>query len=191
VIQPLTETETRDRLGHIQGTLVRPDQIDASGVSRMNLYRILLHNAELAGARAKFSDALVNSESLAARTRELLILRIAWVLRCEYMFVRHVLFSRRLGMNDDEILAVRDPGSFAGYTPVDLAVMKIADDLATGPRVTKPVWDVIASAFSPKQQVELLMAAGHWFMMGWTMNTAEIELDEGLEGWPEGRAPAP
>lgn len=95
-----------------------------------NAFRGLLHNPQAAAALFKMLNTLQNKADLDARTRELVILRTAWITRSEYEFCTHVRVSsveHRLAQ--EEILGVRDPDSCGAYSDKDRAVLRMADEL--------------------------------------------------------------
>jgi alkylhydroperoxidase family enzyme len=127
---------------------------------------------------------------VAARTRELVILRIAWRTGAEYVFCHHVRISRDLGMPDEEILGVRDPRRCRAYNKTDRAVLRLADELHEDAEVGRSTWAALARAFAPDELVELLLIGGFWRMVAGFVKSARLPLDAGVPGWPEGREPA-
>lgn len=158
-------------------------------LARLNAFRALLHNPVASGPVAKLILTLIFQGTLDHRTRELVILRMGWRTKSEYEFCQHVPIARQVGMNDEEILAVRDPAAYAGFSDVDRAVLALADELVDGTRVSDETWAVLAPAFAPGQLLELVFVAGNWRMFAGFLRTAEVPLDADVASWPEGRAP--
>ncbi len=160
-----------------------------ANLARLNAFRALLHNPVASGPVAKLILTLIFQGTLDHRTRELVILRMGWQTKSEYEFCQHVVIARQVGMSDEEILAVRDPAAYAGFSDVDRAVLALTDELVEGTRVSDETWATLAPAFSPGQLLELVFAAGNWRMFAGFLKTAEVPLDPDVPSWPEGRAP--
>jgi 4-carboxymuconolactone decarboxylase len=126
---------------------------------------------------------------VAARTRELVTLRVAWRTGAEYVFCHHVRISRDLGIPDEEILGVRDPRRCRGYSKMDRAVLRLADELHEDAAVRPSTWAALERAFAPGELVELLLIGGFWRMVAGFVKSARLPLDAGVPGWPEGREP--
>lgn len=154
-----------------------------------NIFRGLLHSPTAAGAFYGVIDALIFHNTVASRTRELVILRIGWRTGSEYVFCNHVSQSRDLGMSDEEILGVRDPAQCRAYSETDRRVIALADEIHESARVTPATWSALEKVFTPEELVELVLVAGFWRTIAGFLNTAEIPLDADVLSWPEGRRP--
>jgi alkylhydroperoxidase family enzyme len=156
-----------------------------------NVGRGLLHSPTAAAAVTHVIDTLIFRGAVPDRIRELVILRIGWRSASEYVFCQHVRYSRELGIPDEEILGVRDPGHCPAFSDTDRRVIDLADELHDSVRVTRPTWTALEKVFTPSELVELVLIAGFWRMIAGFNNSAAIPLDAGVPGWPEGRQPHP
>lgn len=155
----------------------------------LNVFRAMLHNPAAAGALANLLGTLLFRGKLDPRVRELVVLRSGWRSASEYEFCQHVQVAKRLGMSEQEILGVREPGACSAYSALDRAVIKMTDELLDTAHVSPETWSVIEKSFTPEHQVELLLAAGNWRMIAMFLNGAGVALDEGVPSWPEGKRP--
>jgi alkylhydroperoxidase family enzyme len=158
-------------------------------VAGIDGFRPVMHSPTAANAVANLLLALMTRNTLSARTRELVILRIGWRSGSEYEFCNHVRVSRSLKMSDEEILGVRDPDPCPAFSEADRAVIKMADELMDGTEVSGATQTVLTSSFSDAERVELLITAGFWRMMACWLNTVKVPLEPEVPGWPEGKAP--
>lgn len=158
-------------------------------VAGIDGFRPVMHSPDTASAVANLLLTLMTRNTLSARTRELVILRIGWGAGSEYEFCNHVRVSRALKMSDEEILGVRDPDRCKAYSEADHAVIKMADELMDGTEVSAQTQAVLKAAFSEAERVELLIAAGFWRMMACWLNTVKVPLEPEVPGWPEGKRP--
>lgn len=149
-----------------------------------NIFRGLLQSPSSASAVWGVLDGLFFHGALAARTRELVILRIGWRARSEYVFCNHVRISREIGIPDPEILGVRDPEAYRDYSDVDRRVIQLADDIHETARVSPSTWSALEAVFTPEELVELVLVAGLWRAIAGFVNTAATPLDADTPSWP-------
>jgi alkylhydroperoxidase family enzyme len=178
---PLVSIDESARLGEKLGI----ERVYATS----NVFRALLNSPSATAGFYGVLNALLFRNKVAARTRELIILRIGWRTGSEYVFCNHVRFSRELGIPDKEILGVRDPRRCYAYNETDRTVLHFADELHERAEVTRSTWAALEKAFGPDELVELLLIAGFWRMAAGFVKSAKIQLDAGVPSWPEGRKP--
>ena len=178
---PLLPVDEAARLGEELG-------IERS-LATSNVFRSLLHSRSATAGFYAVVDALMIRNKVAARARELVILRIGWRTGSEYVFCNHVRISRDLGIPDEEILGVRDPQGCHVYSKTDRAVLALADEVHEHAEVSRATRAVLEKAFAHDELVELLLIAGFWRMAAGFVRSAKIRLDAGVPGWPDGRKP--
>src|SRR5580693_10771565 len=146
---PLLSIDESARLGEVLG-IDRP-------LATSHVFRGLLHNLSAADGFYAVVDALMFRNKAAARTRELIILRVGWRTGSEYVFCNHVRFSRELGIRDEDILGVRDPQRCHSYNETDRMVLDLADELHEHAEVARSTRAALEKAFTSEELVELLL----------------------------------
>lgn len=152
-------------------------------LANLNATRIFLHSPASAGAMFTFLIAMMTENTLSARTRELIILRLAWRGKSVYEFSHHAEISRELKMSEEDIMGVRDPDQCKSYNKVDRAVLAMTDDLAHGMHIAPKTWALLEESFSKPELNELLFTAGLWRMQACWLNAMEPPLEEGVVPW--------
>jgi 4-carboxymuconolactone decarboxylase len=64
----------------------------------LNLFRVLMHHPDLVRRWTVFAGHVLRKQTLPARERELLILRIGWLNQAEYEWAQHVEIAKREGI---------------------------------------------------------------------------------------------
>jgi alkylhydroperoxidase family enzyme len=154
-----------------------------------NILRAMIHSPAAAAGFYHLLNTLAFEHTIDPRYRELMILRLAWRSGSEYIFGQHVRLSRSLKLSEKEILGIREPHLYGGYTELDRAVISAADEMHERAVVVPATWAVLENSFKPHELVELLLGAGLWRMAAAFVNSAQVPLDESILRWPEGRAP--
>jgi 4-carboxymuconolactone decarboxylase len=157
------------------------------GRDPLNIFSTMVHNRRVANRAVLLGGAFLGKGTITGREREIVILRVGHNASAQYEFGQHVVIGRREGLTDDEIaaLATDDPGE--AWTPTERALVALADELCDVDCVSDATWATLAESFDEGQLVELLVLAGYYRMISGFLNSAGVQLDEGVPGWPEGR----
>ncbi|ELP61595.1 carboxymuconolactone decarboxylase family protein [Streptomyces turgidiscabies] len=162
-ITPLPHTEYLKALGTSAPDARKPPS---------NALGLLARHPDLAKAFLEFNKYLLVESTLPKRTRELVILRVAWRRRCRYEWAQHVLIARRAGLTDDEIGLVRT----GAPTPLNRAV----DELETDSRLSDATYQALATDLDDRQLMDLVFTVGTYGVLATALNTFEVELDPGI-----------
>jgi 4-carboxymuconolactone decarboxylase len=152
-------------------------------VNAVNVMATMAHNATVARGINSLCRAVV-VEGVPRRQVELAVLRMGWHCRCEYEFGQHTLFGREAGLTDAEIHATTQPIGDGSWEQADRAVLRVVDDLYVDDCITDETWSEASSHFTHADLVQLIAAAGCYRLLCGLINSAGVELDEGVPGWP-------
>ena len=81
----------------------------------LNIFRVLMNHPQLTRRWAVFATHVLRKQTLPARERELLILRIGWLNQAEYEWAQHVEIAKRSGISAEEIERIKQ-GPGAGWS---------------------------------------------------------------------------
>ena len=70
------------------------------------------------------------------------------------------------------------------WSDADATILHIVDDLYTDDCVTDATWAKATEHFSVPDIVHLIAAAGCYRVVSGFLNSAGVQLDEGVPGWP-------
>lgn len=174
-IPPVTDPspEVREILA---GTAVRPGP-------PANIFLTMAHHPRLLKRFNVLGGLFLARGLLPPRERELVILRTAWRCRSEYEFGQHTLIGRRAGLTDEEILRTTGDEP-AGWADADAALIRLADEIHERREVSDQLWAELSARWSVPELAELVMLAGFYGMVAGFLNTARVQLDAGVPGWP-------
>ena len=71
-----------------------------------------------------------------------------------------------------------------GWSAHEAALLRAADELHAGSRISDETWGALAETFDTEQLMETTMVVGHYQMLAGALNSFGVELDEGLEPLP-------
>jgi 4-carboxymuconolactone decarboxylase len=183
-IPPLPELEWD---GDLRAILeLRPPGLD-SRLGDNNIFPTFARHKELFRAWLPFGGFLLGGGVLDARERELLILRTGYNCSSGYEWGQHVRISERIRMPYEEIMRVAEGPDAEGWTAADAALLRAADELHERAKISDDTWSRLAEDHDERGLLEIAMLVGHYHLVAFALNSLEVELDDGLEGLPDGR----
>jgi 4-carboxymuconolactone decarboxylase len=147
----------------------------------INLFKVMMHHPELTRRWAVFAGHVLRKQSLPARERELLILRIGWLNQAEYEWAQHVEIAKRVGITEEEIERVKE-GPKARWPAEDSALLQAVDDLYEHSVVSDTTWAALAARYSTAQMMDLVFTIGQYNLVSWALNSFGVPLDDYLPG---------
>lgn len=157
----------------------------------LNIFATLAHAPKMLESVQRMGGFLLSGKGIPPREREIVILRVGWRAGSVYEFGQHTVIGRAAGLSDAEIARLTDDG-LDGWSDDDRLLVALADDLHADDRVADVTWTGLAQRWNETELVELLVLAGFYRLISGFLNSAGVELDPGVPGWPErsgGRAP--
>jgi alkylhydroperoxidase family enzyme len=146
----------------------------------VNIFRVLMQHPKLTRAWAKFANYILSdTQTLAPREREILILRIGWLNQAPYEFEQHIRIGKATGLTDDEIDRITK-GSNAGWHKHDAALIQAADDLFENSVVSDETWKALSERYNTEQMMDAVFTVGQYNLVSWALNSLGVPLDDYL-----------
>ena len=146
----------------------------------------------LAHAVAGFRLYQGSADRLDPVLRELGQTRAGWLIGSQFVFSQHCKSLRALGVGDDKIAAVPAWGVAECFSPIERAVLSLADALATGGgRVPDGVFEVLKAELDDAAVLELAYITATYVLHATLSRALRTEFDDVDErvvevGAPEG-----
>ncbi len=152
-----------------------------------NVFKTAAHHPKLARAFDAFALGHINgaSNTLPARDRELVILRIGWLCRSEYEWAQHIRIARSIGFTEDELARIVRGPDAPGWTSFEVTLLRAVDELRRESFITEPTWQALSAKYATQQLMDLVFTVGTYNLVSIVLNSWGVQLDEGLEGFPE------
>ena len=178
-IQPISLDDVKDP--ELAQTLAGALTLDGRP---LNIFGVLGRHPKLLKRFNLMGGFLLNKGLLPDRERELVILRIGWNANAVYEFGQHTVIGLRCGLTRDEIAALTQAPGTHDWSADDRALIALADDLAADDCVTDATWAALATRWNDAELVELLVVAGFYRLVSGLLNSAGVQLDAGIPGFP-------
>ncbi|MDP6978991.1 MAG: carboxymuconolactone decarboxylase family protein [Myxococcota bacterium] len=161
-------------------------------IAELSVFRILLRQPKLAKRVNDLLMTLLIGGALDARLRELIIMRIGWSTGSVYEWTQHWRVALQLGVDEADLLAVRDWTERSHWSDADRVILRATDETLESGAVTAETWAECARHLpSHEEQLELVGAIGTWRMISQILKSLEVPLEDGVAPWPpDGLAPA-
>ena len=145
-----------------------------------NTFNTLIRHPDLLRQWMPFTVALAVTGVLPPRLREIAILRTGWLCGAEYEWEQHAILASKVGISDEEIVRVKRGPEAEGWTALEAAVLRAADELHSDACITDETWAVLFAYLDERQLIELPMLVGQYHIVSFTLNTLGIQREPGL-----------
>lgn len=177
-IPPLAEAEMTDEQRQLLESMTQG--VAAQGRREpLNIFKTL---ARAPKALERFNQwggyVLSRRNSLSAREREIVILRIGYNCRSGYEFTQHTRIGLDAGLSEAEIAGVK-AGADAGWSAKEAALIRMADELTSDFFVSDATWAELAKHFDRKGCMDAVFTAGQYTQVSMFLNTFGVQLDPG------------
>lgn len=154
---------------------------DAAQVgSKYNVIQLCAHHPQLATLFLSYSQYFLHEALLPPRLREIVVLRIAWLRRCDYEWARHVEMAREYGLGPEHAEAVKEGSEHPVWSELERYALRAVDQLAETSNLDDVVWHALAAEFGHAELLELLFLIGTYTTLAWVMNATGLKLEPGV-----------
>jgi 4-carboxymuconolactone decarboxylase len=139
-------------------------------------YRALLHSPGLAAGWFEFNNAVRFQSGLDARVRELVIMRVAALTGCEYVWkVHEAQYAAAAGLKPPEIAALRAPGKPGVFDAREQALLAYVDAMTREVAVSDGIFAEMSRHFGDRMTVEVTVLVGAYNMQTRVLRALGIE----------------
>lgn len=139
-------------------------------------YRALLHTPALASAWFEFNNAVRFRTSLDDRVREIVIMRVAALTGCAYVWsVHEAQYAAPAGVTPREVEALRDWRKSGVFDARESALLAYVDAMTSDVAVPDAVFDGMSGHFSARETVDVTVLVGAYNMQTRVLRALGIE----------------
>ena len=143
----------------------------------LNLHRMMAHAPAFMKASGDMAMTLRHKGTLPRSLVELVILRAAQAVDCDYVWQRHLSLARAGGVTDQQIAEVSQWPDSKAFTPAQKTALGFAEKIARGGPVDDATFAAMRREFSPREIVELTMQIGFYVSTAMFIKTLAIPDD--------------
>ena len=150
----------------------------------VNLYRALANQPEMLAAWIEMAWAVRQKPAVPRRLRELMIVRGASAMRCEYELSHHRAMALRSGVTGAELDALDGWRESDRFSAPERAALAFMEAMVAG-SVPDAVNAELARHFDAAERVELAMTAGLYCMVPRLLDALRVPLEDDGTDSPE------
>jgi alkylhydroperoxidase family enzyme len=156
---------------------------DRSGRPR-HIHTTFVNQESLHEKWSTFAKHFSRASSLEPFHREILVLRTAYLCRCDYEWGQHVLVASETGLSESHLNAIQEGGAAAVWGVRERVLLQMADELHVDIMVSDETWGQAVQEFRKEQIFDALFTVGFYTMTAMALRTLGVELEPGVEGLP-------
>jgi alkylhydroperoxidase family enzyme len=147
----------------------------------VNVLGCLMFNPDTLG---QFLDYWVTSKlkmGLTVREQELVILRMAFLYDCDYVWRHHVPVGTEFGINKDELKALKTKDVPAVFNERESALLTLTDEMMNQRDVSRASWDKYKPILSDMEMVDLISLVSQYVLYALTNNVMRTQIEDNLK----------
>lgn len=145
-------------------------------VPPLNVFRMLAHAESAFWPYVDYNAVLLAGLDLDPVLRELAILRVAALDRCEYERAHHEAIALKVGASPEQVAVAVDPDGAAGG--VEGLVHRLTEEIVRDNGGSAETAAELNAALGARRLVELVMAITHYHGLAALVATVDMELDD-------------
>ena len=142
-----------------------------------NIFRVVAHSPLLLRRMLHFSDGLRNRTKLDPRLRELAIMTVGRLTGCEYEYVHHQAFAKRVGVRPEQVERLAAWETDPAFNEQERAVIRYATEVTQNVKVSDATFDALRKFFDAEQIVELTLNTGFYNMVVRFLLPMQVDLE--------------
>jgi alkylhydroperoxidase family enzyme len=151
----------------------------------VNLYRALANQPDMLAAWIEFAWSIRQKPKTPRRLRELMIVRGAALMNCEYEFSHHRAMALRSGVSEADLAALDGWRATDLFSAPERAALAFMEAMVEG-TVPDAVGAELARHFDAAERVELTLTAGLYCMVPRVISALAVPLEDDGTDSPEG-----
>lgn len=186
--QPRIAPVDMDRLDEEQAAVLAPfanPENKVGGGKVLNIFRTLAHAPRALTAFLGWGNYMLSRRnSLPAREREIVILRTGWLCRSGYEFAQHRRIGLACGLSADEIERIKVGPDAPGWTALEAAMLRAADELVSDHFVSDGTWAALGE-LGDKGRMDLVFTVGQYTQVSMILNSFGVQLEDPADADPD------
>jgi 4-carboxymuconolactone decarboxylase len=158
------------------------DRVTA-GRTPPNIFAALGNNPNVLLGYLRLGNALWNHCGLDVRTRELVILRCAYLRNSAYEWHQHVRIGRDAGLDNVTINALRNWRESERFSEAEKALFAWADAMAASDHPGDPAFAELQKHFDASAIVGITILIAYYFATAKFLAAMEVQTEETFVGW--------
>ncbi len=151
----------------------------------LNILATMANYSKLYNRWRVFGNHVLYKSSLPIREKEMLILRTGWLCNSKYEWAQHTFIAKRAGLSEEEILRIKEGPDAEGWSSFESTLLRTADELYVDSFISDSTWEELAKTYNTQQLMDVVFTVGQYNLTAMALNSLGIQLEKGMEDFPE------
>jgi 4-carboxymuconolactone decarboxylase len=145
----------------------------------LNVFRVLANAPDVFAGWTQMVDELFDSPTFTARTREVVILRVAQMQDSRYELSQHIGIARDAGLTEAQISAIVETEDFdaAGFADTERMLLDVVTELCSTHRLGDQSFASAHAVLGDEALTELLMLVSCYYGLALVLNAVDVDVD--------------
>lgn len=119
---------------------------------------------------------------LSLRIQELIILRMAFLRKSDYVWGHHIIVAKEAHITKEEIEALKKDPENSNWTELEKAFLKTAEELLESSNIEQSTWDILKKHWTDTELMDFITIVTQYFFFTSINNACGVALEKGLKG---------
>jgi alkylhydroperoxidase family enzyme len=175
-LPPLKPAEWTDEVRDFFAALYGPEAREAGTTVHMPL--LLARHPQMALALLEFGRKVKQAKEITPRLREIVIMRVAWLTRTDYVWGPHQRDMLNLGMGEAHVQGAKIGAEAPIWSEAERVALRATDQLIRSYDVTDETWAALSASYSEKEIFDILAVIGQYQLFALLFNVAGLRLED-------------
>jgi len=145
---------------------------------QLNISRMLAGSPSMFKPLTRVFNAYLSEGLLSDELREIVILRVGYLLGSEYEVVNHLRVAKLIGMVPERVAALVPGEAQDVFSAQERGVLRFVDEVVRDGGASAEAFDALAAFMSPAEMIELTVVIGVYTLVAQFCATFDIEGEE-------------
>ena len=155
------------------------DRVETSRTGVGNIWRAMLNAPNLCDRALALADELRHGITLEKKYRELAVLMVGLVTKCDYEFDHHWNAALKIGVTRAQLESLAAFETSPAFSDQERAVLRFAKESTEVGKVKSATWDALQQHFGTRQAMEVL------YTVAWYNTVVRILLPLDIQNEPD------
>ena len=151
----------------------------------LGIFRTLVRHPKLLKRWRVFGSHVLYKQTLPARDREILILRIGWLCQAAYEWHAHMRIGRGVGLSDEDIERIEQGPEAPGLDAFEAVLLRAVDELRADAMLGDATWKALAERYDTRQMMDLIFTVGQYQLVSMALNSLGVQIADAEEAASE------
>lgn len=149
-----------------------------------NVMGTIAYQSDLFAHFMKYWVASKKALHLTVREQEMIILRMAVLNDCDYVWGHHVPVALEGGLTRAEIDCIPDEIAISDWTEREYVLLSIVDEMYQTKKLANESWQTAKTFFDEHQLLDIIMVISQYVYFSLVNNVFQVELEAAIEPLP-------